>query len=202
MASSTSFKSKAMLGGCGCLGLLALPCLIQMIGGGVVMLGGGGQPPNNNPQPSAKAAADASREAVQINKVQVQVAGASVEKANFGQQLRLKLRLTNKGGANVVYNGWGIAANGGFNPGGALALKDNLGNPYQMIQASGPVEGQVRQTTLEPGKSVEDVLLFQPPLPKIEFLELTLPGGNLGGGEPVVFRIPNAMLQRPDPKEP
>jgi len=80
----------------------------------------------------------------------------------------------------------------------APALADNLGNSYQqqMVNASGTdLLGGLQPRSMYPGKSLEDTLTFQPPVPQFEYLRLELPGAGIGQEGTVRFQIPAKMVQ-------
>jgi hypothetical protein len=101
------------------------------------------------------------------------------------------------------------AGAGGSKPGGtdtpsapdrnAASLTDNLGRTYQRIglYLGAQIPGQVRTpTALPPGKRLEDLLVFEPLLDKIEFLRLTLPAAAFGDTGVLRLHIPKAMIRR------
>lgn len=77
------------------------------------------------------------------------------------------------------------------------SLKDNYGNIYKRVTfgaTTHPV-GHVERASLYPHKSLEDVLVFEPPLRNIEYLRLELPAGNFGGKGMIRLQIPAEMIQ-------
>jgi hypothetical protein len=64
------------------------------------------------------------------------------------------------------------------------SLKDNFDNSYKRINFgfSTQVVGQVKSESIYPGKSQRDVLVFEKPVPNVEYLNLELPAGNFRGG--------------------
>jgi hypothetical protein len=57
------------------------------------------------------------------------------------------------------------------------------------------IAGQVRSAvSLDPGKSLEDLLVFEPPLNEIRFLRLELPAAAFGDTGSLRFQIPMGMI--------
>jgi hypothetical protein len=57
-----------------------------------------------------------------------------------------------------------------------------------------PITGQLEATVLAPEKSVTDLLVFDRPADKTEYLKLELPGANFGGAGKVKLKIPRAFV--------
>jgi len=93
-----------------------------------------------------------------------------------------------------------------------LKLTDNFGNTYRAKSFShGMVEGQLATTSVRPGESVRDLLVFEAPIAKAESLVLDLPGVMFGGAGRIRFQMPKQMfsgqadlsdLPRPPKKSP
>ena len=79
-------------------------------------------------------------------------------------------------------------------------VKDNFGNTYRRtgFGSMDKIEGQTSSASLYPGKSVTDVLVFEPPLEGVEHLDLELPGENFGGTGMIRLRIKAAMIRHGD----
>jgi hypothetical protein len=77
-------------------------------------------------------------------------------------------------------------------------LQDNFGNVYKRVSFGfgEEVVGSIESDSLYPGTSVSDVLVFESPIPNIEFLELELPAGNFGGTGMIRFRIKPESIGR------
>ena len=109
--------------------------------------------------------------------------------------VRLRLRNTSDS-QKMEYLGWGgeeasIARD-------FATVQDNFGNAYRKITL-GPatrVAGQVLSESIYPGKEITDILLFEQPVGKTEFLKLELPAANFGGTGMLRLRIPAAMIKR------
>lgn len=77
-------------------------------------------------------------------------------------------------------------------------LEDNFGNRYKRVQFGlgsvprGAVDGG---ESVYPNRSVVDMLVFEPPVPNVQSLNLTLPCANLGMEGIVRLRIPRAMIK-------
>jgi len=104
----------------------------------------------------------------------------------------------------VAYDGWGRGLSD------RSRLKDNFGNEYIMrrprikmygnifsdeFQADGQFTGSKAQPEqVYPGKSITDVLLFDFPVDRAEFLRLELPASTIGGSGTLRFQIPASMI--------
>ena len=83
------------------------------------------------------------------------------------------------------------------------SLRDNFDNLYKRIDfgpGSQP-EGRTESQTVQPGKTVTDVLVFQPPMERAEYLNLLMPAGNFGGHGLVRLRVPVTMIVTGPPLE-
>jgi hypothetical protein len=81
----------------------------------------------------------------------------------------------------------------------AASLKDNFDNPYKRVSLDlgAQIPGQVHAaTSIYPGESVEDLLVFEPPIDKIQFLRLELPAAAFGGTGNLRLQIPKGMIRR------
>jgi len=97
----------------------------------------------------------------------------------------------------VDYYGWGTFGDN-FSSRLIPRLTDNFGNSYRRVNF-GPnerVNGQVRLEALHPGKSVGDLVVFEVPIDKVEYLRLELPAGNFGGTGKLRLQIPKTMIRR------
>jgi hypothetical protein len=77
-------------------------------------------------------------------------------------------------------------------------LQDNFGNNYRRVSFGFGTEivGHTEKASIYPGKSLADVLVFQAPVEKAEYLNLELPADNCGGTGMFRLRIPADMIQR------
>jgi hypothetical protein len=146
---------------------------------------------------------DASKAAWQRDGVRVSISSASVgpvdlvgpnkkrdrTKAKF---LRLRLRLRNEGvGRMVEFSGWSSQT-------GAAApkLTDSTGKVIALktFEPNWQPDGRATATTLFPGKSAEDFLVFELPAKNVEYLRLELPGAAFGDAEPVKLQFPRSWI--------
>lgn len=102
--------------------------------------------------------------------------------ANLGQTKKLQ------------YRSWG--ASGSIFPTDDATLTDNFDNNYNLLPSGmiTPVKGQLERESLYPGKSVTDVLIFEPPIATAQFLKLELPAGAFGGTGKLRLKIPKSMI--------
>jgi hypothetical protein len=75
---------------------------------------------------------------------------------------------------------------------GTAALTDEHGNRYKPVQfgEGTKVTGQAGTESIYPGKVIDDLLLFEPPVAGARTLTLTLPGSNLGVKETLRVYVP------------
>jgi hypothetical protein len=89
--------------------------------------------------------------------------------------------------------------------GGADHVRDNFGNSYKFIAAGpGPTTAAAAvpsaafepNVSLYPGKSATVQLTFEPPVDKVQFIEIELPAANVGGFKsvPLQFRVPASAV--------
>ena len=82
---------------------------------------------------------------------------------------------------------------------GSPSLLDNLGRSYRRKKVSSDRDrtGSIRTVTIDPGKDVEEVLVFEAPPQEIAFLSLELPGSALGVSGVFKLEIPRQMISYP-----
>ena len=99
---------------------------------------------------------------------------------------QISLRITNRASASKIdYVGWQ-----GNSFSSNAKLTDDVGNRYKGINFGFGTEvvGQVKSESIYPGKSLEDILVFEAPVDAAKYLNLELPGGNVGEEE-IRFRL-------------
>jgi hypothetical protein len=89
-------------------------------------------------------------------------------------------------------------ARGGESP----RLTDNFKNIYKLITSStdllsmvGGGSGGSAAVSIMPVQTVADILTFEPPVAKAQYLRLELPAENFGGKGTLYFQIPRSMIQ-------
>jgi hypothetical protein len=117
--------------------------------------------------------------------------------------LVIGLRITNAGVArNVNYSNWGDSPR----PQGNLflgpqqdgpVLRDNQGKAYAVkaFGAGWVVKGKAAAASIPPGKTLDDVLVFEAPPANIEFLRLELPASAVGAEGRLHIEIPRQMIE-------
>jgi hypothetical protein len=146
---------------------------------------------------------DASRDALLHGDVRLRVSSATVGPAAFepvpGQKppsercLTIGLRITNAGIVRKVnYTSWGGAAPG--RP--RLVLRDNQGRTYpeKAFSFGWVVKGRTATASIPPGKTLDDVLVFEAPPAAVEYLRLELPGSAVGAEGPFRMEVPRSMI--------
>jgi hypothetical protein len=76
-------------------------------------------------------------------------------------------------------------------------IHDNFDNNYKRITFgfSSRVVGQTTVESIYPGRSLNDVLVFEPPISKAEYLNLELPAENFSGKGMLRLRVPAKMIK-------
>jgi predicted RNA-binding Zn-ribbon protein involved in translation (DUF1610 family) len=161
----------------------------------------GEAPPKNEPE-----WADASKGPVQQDKVRVRVVSVTVDFVtgkdfrDFKSEeklLKIGLQVENlHPNRKVDYRGWG--ASSVFLSEGAPHLTDNFDNLYKRVTFGfvSHIDGQVHSESIYPGKSVNDLLVFEVPVDTAKHLRLELPAKNFGGTGMLRLQIPKGMIRR------
>ena len=76
-------------------------------------------------------------------------------------------------------------------------LEDNFGNGYKRINfgIGADVVGQVKSDSIYPGKTLRDVLVFEPPVGNVQTLNLELPASNFDGEAMLRLSISADMIE-------
>jgi hypothetical protein len=127
---------------------------------------------------------------VVVDKVRVKaiVGGEGESKEKLCQ---ISLRITNTdAGRKIDYQGW--QGNSFMSD---ARLTDNAGNRYKRVnfEAADEIIGQVKSESIYPGKSVDELLVFEPPIHAAKALKLELPASNLGETGEIRFSIAREM---------
>jgi len=156
--------------------------------------------------PSAPLWIDASRGPWTHGDVTVKIRSASIARARVvdvakriaesqDEYLLIAIELTNHSKTRKIeYTSWSLR---GERP----QLADDLGNKYllQAAPAGGLFEGQQRNKSLYPEKSLEDLLVCEPPVPRAKWLRLQLPAGAFEEQGTGQFEIPMSMVRSEPP---
>src|ERR1019366_7095028 len=81
-------------------------------------------------------------------------------------------------------------------------LQDNFGNSYRTIGFgifSRPVGQVFGEKAIYPGKTENDVIIFDPPVKGAKFLRLTLPANSFGGDGQLQIQVPASMVSSEEP---
>jgi hypothetical protein len=145
---------------------------------------------------------DAGRDALHHDDVRLRIVSAVVGPAEFEPQsgrqpprdrcLVLGLRLTNAGVTRKInYAGWG-----GKDPAAQPVLRDNRGKAYPLktFAAGWVVKGRAGEAAIPPGKSLDDVLVFEAPPDDISYLRLELPAAPVGAKGQLRMEVPKRMM--------
>jgi hypothetical protein len=150
---------------------------------------------------------DASKDAALHEDVQVRVASVTIgpvdlDMANGGVGksitdnliILLVIRNVSPEGNEIEYKGWTPKGKLDRN---AATLRDNGVFTYPIAILTRPVKGQIRLTqSINPGESLEDVLVYHAPREDPKDLRLELPASAFGGFGTIKFRIPTSMIKR------
>jgi hypothetical protein len=123
--------------------------------------------------------------------------GASLKAAPKKREkyLIIKLRISNAGAGRLIeYVGW---IHPSTNPeAGHVSLRDAGGKEYplKVFPPEKEVVGQVSKSSIPPTKWVDDVLVFEAPSGRVEFLRLELPGESVGNKSNFHLQIPGRMI--------
>ena len=104
---------------------------------------------------------------------------------------QLSLRITNMDARRKIdYRGW--QGNSFMSD---ARLTDNLGNRYKGVNFGfgDEIVGQVKSESIYPGKSVDELLVFEAPIDAAKSLKLELPASNLGETGHIRFSIAQEM---------
>jgi hypothetical protein len=145
---------------------------------------------------------DASRDALHYDDVRLRVRSAVVGLANFeprlGQNpprercLVIGLRITNAGITRKLrYSGWNDA---GSEDG--PSLRDGRGKSYRAktFPLGWVVKGRAKAASIPPGKSLDDVIVFEAVPDSVDELALELPGAPVGVEGKLKLEIPKKMI--------
>jgi hypothetical protein len=142
---------------------------------------------------------DASKDALHQGDVRLRVVSALVGAAQFepiqGKEppavrcLMIHLRITNAGIARKLpYTGWGSEAR--------PVLHDDRGKSYgvKTFAAGWVVKGRAMSSSIPPGKSLNDVIVFEAPPATISYLRLELPASAVGAEGQLQMEIPKRAI--------
>jgi len=110
--------------------------------------------------------------------------------------LSIELEITNLSETKKLeYRTWGGRA---VSFGTHTRLTDNFDNGYKVVNFGfgSNVAGSVESESVYPGKAIKDVIAFEEPVGKVEYLNLELPAEQFGGTGMLRIRIPASMIQR------
>jgi len=134
--------------------------------------------------------------------VQVKVVGVTFDvppvKAleNKDKKFMVMVEVENKGQKEVSFQGWGTleAINELHEP----VLTDAGGAPFKRITFPGGADGQALAEDIQPGKTVRDLIIFEPPPSGTPFVRLELSADNFGDLEKRKFTllIPQVVLAK------
>jgi hypothetical protein len=114
--------------------------------------------------------------------------------------LIIKLRISNAGAGRLIeYAGWNHPSPN--SEAGLLSLRDAGGKEYSLkvFPPGREVVGQVSRASVPPTKWVDDVLVFEAPMGRVEFLRLELPGDIVGNKSNFRLQIPGRMIATRQP---
>jgi hypothetical protein len=107
--------------------------------------------------------------------------------------LLISTRVSNQSQTKKIdYKGWASSFRS------AVHLSDNFDNRYKEITFGtfSDIVGQVKSESIHPGRSIDDLLVFEIPLANVEYLRLELPADHFGEKGEVRFQIPKDMIGR------
>jgi hypothetical protein len=146
---------------------------------------------------------DASQDALHYDDVRLRVRWVVVGPASFEPVLGkspprerclvIGLRITNAGiTRNLHYSGWGSGSGVEEGP----VLRDSQGKSYRVktFPFGWVVKGRVLTASIPPGKSLDDVVVFEATPETVDSLSLELPGTPVGVEGKLKLEIPKQMI--------
>src|SRR5215467_9090082 len=103
------------------------------------------------------------------------------------------LRITNAGIARKLdYLSWGGNTRAQDKP----VLRDEQGRPYaeKAFAAGWTIKGHVASASIPPGKTLDDILVFEAPPTNVQSLRLELPAAAVGAEGQLRMEIPRRMI--------
>lgn len=108
----------------------------------------------------------------------------------------IELEITNLSeNKKLSYRTWGGES---YSFGKGTKLTDNFNNGYKIVNFgfATKIAGSVESESVYPGKAIKDVIAFEEPVGKVEYLNLELPAEQFGGSGMLRIRIHASMIQR------
>jgi len=112
-----------------------------------------------------------------------------------GEVTTIKLSVTNQSKTRKLdYIPWGGQRRLFGDEG--VTLTDNFGNRYRIVDfgIDSPT-GATKDDSIYPGKTIKDVIVFEKPVGRVDYLRLTLPLDHLGETGQLNIEIPASMIQ-------
>lgn len=134
--------------------------------------------------------------AVRVGKVPLKERFSDDATQSKDELLAVEIEVTNLSTTKKVdYRTWGGDSTSILNH---TVLKDNHDNRYRVIDFGfgSSVVGAIESEALYPGKTVQDVLVFEKPVADLDYLNLELPASQFRGEGMLRIRIPASMIQR------
>jgi hypothetical protein len=147
--------------------------------------------------------ADASR-GVRQGDVEVRVTSVKIGPVDFegfdnpdteNKMATIQLSIANLGKTKKLqYESWG--SSGSYLDSDFATLSDNFDNNYHRMRLGAllRVKGQLTRESLYPGKSLTDVVIFEPPIATADYLKLELSAEAFGGTGKLRLKIPRSMI--------
>src|SRR5262249_1071013 len=108
-------------------------------------------------------------------------------------RLLLKLQIENQGTSRVEYKGWAYADPSGDAEEPVLIDSSDIKYKRVTYGLGNLADGQVIAETIQPGKWVNDLVVFEAPPDKVHFAKIELPAANIGNDGKIRLRIPRDM---------
>ena len=165
--------------------------------------------PKPEPAPEEFKWVNANGGSVEVGDVRVRVTAAWVDNIKSAQgisprkfllvQLQLENRSPDK---QAPYQGWNTTP-AIPDKAGPAQITDSAAKVYKIATTKDTVvkaSGQADRVFIMPNQTLDDLLIFEPPAGKIDFLRLELPALNLGGKGMLGLELPAAMVILPGSK--
>lgn len=143
---------------------------------------------------------DVTKGAFKHGDVSIRVTGVAIapvklkgQEAKDAKHFVMKLEIENRGAERVDYQGWGTAEP--INDANPAVMKDSSGKAYKRLTfgAGAQVEGMVLAESIQPGKMVNDVVVFEVPAESSPYVRIELPAVNLNKQGKVRLEVPKSL---------
>lgn len=124
---------------------------------------------------------------VTVEQVTVIRPSVGVKRKSHKPYLKIVLEIQNLDPKQVLqYSGWGLNPDNDH----VATMKDDVGGEHRQPKTPDIIVGQFVKAAIEPGSSIEDILVFDIPGSYVKYLKLALPAKAVGGTGLLRIKIP------------